>query len=62
MTGNVVLLAVDVFRTKLGRKTRSLWGISWYHSVYNIIKEASHKSRSLTLCLRAWYAIPQGEG
>jgi len=61
MTGNVVLHEVDVCRTKQGRKTRVLWTISWYQSVYNIINEASHKSRSFSLCLKAWYAIRQGE-
>jgi len=26
-----------VFRTKQDRKTRPLWGISWYHRMYNVI-------------------------
>jgi hypothetical protein len=52
MTGNVVLPEVDVCRTKQGIKTRLLWRISWYYSVYNVINETSHKTRWLSLCLK----------
>ena len=50
MTGNVVISRVDylnVCRTKRGRKTRVLGGISWYRKMYNVIDEVSHKPRSL---------------
>jgi hypothetical protein len=36
-----------VCRTKQGRKTRALWGISWYHRVYNVTAEVSRKPRTL---------------
>ena len=49
MTGNVVLPEVDVCRTKQGIKTSALWRISCYRSVYNVINEASHKSRWLSM-------------
>ena len=32
-----------VCRTKQGRKTRVLWGISWYHRMNNAIAEVSNK-------------------
>jgi hypothetical protein len=36
-----------VNRTKQGRKTRALWGISYYHRMCNAIAEVWHKSKSL---------------
>jgi len=36
-----------VCRTKQGRKTLGLWGISWYQRTYNVLSEVLHKPRSL---------------
>jgi hypothetical protein len=36
-----------VCHTKKGRKTRALGEISWYHRMYNVIAEVSHRPRSL---------------
>ena len=36
-----------VRRIKQGRKTRALWGISWYHRMYNVITEVSNRRSSL---------------
>jgi len=62
MTGYVVTSEVDalmyvvlsragrhmpyVCRTKQGKKTHALWGICWYHRMYNVIAEMSHGPRS----------------
>jgi len=50
MTDNVVMSEVDasdVCRTKQGRITRALQGISWCHWMYSVIDEVSQKPRSL---------------
>jgi len=33
----------------MGTKTHALLEISWYHRMYNVVNEVSHKSRSLQL-------------
>jgi len=49
MTGNVVISEVccyvRVCRTKQGGKTRALCAVSWYHRMYNVINEVSHKPK-----------------
>jgi hypothetical protein len=49
LTGNVVISEVDALmcRTKQGRKTRVLWGFSYYHKMYNATAQMSNKPRSL---------------
>jgi hypothetical protein len=49
LTGNVVMSEVDarMCHTKQGRKTRVLWGFSYYHKMYNATAEMSNKPRSL---------------
>jgi len=44
----VVVSEVDAYicRTKQGRNARALWGISWYHWMYDVIAGVSHKTRS----------------
>jgi hypothetical protein len=36
-----------VCRTKQGRKTRALCGISWFHRIYNAIDEVLPRPKSL---------------
>jgi len=36
-----------VCRIKQARKTRALWGISWYDFMNKVIAEMSYKARSL---------------
>jgi len=49
MTDNVFTSKIDVLlricRTKQGRKTRALWGISWYYRMCVVIDELSHNLR-----------------
>jgi len=51
MTANIVITEVGarvcVCRIKRGRKTHAFWGNSWYHRMYTVIPEVSHKLRSL---------------
>jgi hypothetical protein len=50
MTGNVVTSEVDAIIYVVlnkAKKTRALWGISWYQRTYSAIAEVSHKRTSL---------------
>jgi len=45
MTGNVVISDVDTIMYVVlckAKKTRALWGISWYRRTYSAIAEVSH--------------------
>jgi hypothetical protein len=49
MTGNVVISEVDDLMCvvlSMAEKKRALWGVSWYHCMYSVINEVSHKARS----------------
>jgi len=42
MTGNIIIFEVDAFMYFVlckAEETHALWGISWYHRMYDIIAE-----------------------
>jgi hypothetical protein len=45
MTGNIFIYETDYFVYIV--LSNVLWKINWYHKMYNVIGELSHKPRSL---------------